>query len=557
MALTLAESAKLSNDMVQRGVIETIIEESPILQVLPFETIEGNSFKYNQENTLGGAAFFAVNATWTEATATFTQKSASLAILGGDADVDNFIQRVRSNIQDQRAVQTQLKAKSVARQFETSFITGDVAVDANAFDGIRKSTAAGQTTEPGVNGGALTLALVDTLVDLVKGGKPHLLMMSKRTRRRLKALLVANTHYIERGESAFGRQVMMYDGIPVEVSDFQPDDETLGTGTALSSIYGIQFSAADGVVGLQNGGLEVIDLGQLESKDAQRALVRLDRPAAGQRHRPAARTQRELEGGWGWVQFCTHPQPRRRMLAQNGAIGAAGRVQLRLVKPSGPPESLFLAEVVRHGFPVASAPPEARRWRARNLQHLLRGLRGVLLARWTRVPTLYGALWLQKIGADPEGVYQYAPMRAPRLVVVDYGLASLRVVTTAGVNYLVDALQNLVEPELLKFHAIGTGVVAEAVGDTTLGTEWGAAEYTGGVRATGSLAEGASANIFRTVGTNTKANAGTSAVTEHGVLSQAALGGGTLLDRSVFAAINLVQNDALQTTFELSFMAGG
>ena len=55
MALTLAEAAEaLSNDLVQRGVIETILEESPILMMLPFETIEGNSFKYNQENTLGG-----------------------------------------------------------------------------------------------------------------------------------------------------------------------------------------------------------------------------------------------------------------------------------------------------------------------------------------------------------------------------------------------------------------------------------------------------------------------------------------------------------------------
>jgi hypothetical protein len=44
MALTLSESAKLSHDMVQRGVIETIVEESPILAMLPFETIEGNSF---------------------------------------------------------------------------------------------------------------------------------------------------------------------------------------------------------------------------------------------------------------------------------------------------------------------------------------------------------------------------------------------------------------------------------------------------------------------------------------------------------------------------------
>ena len=61
MALTLAESAKLSQDMLQRGVIETIIEESPVLERLPFITVEGNSFKYNQENTLPAASFFAVN----------------------------------------------------------------------------------------------------------------------------------------------------------------------------------------------------------------------------------------------------------------------------------------------------------------------------------------------------------------------------------------------------------------------------------------------------------------------------------------------------------------
>jgi hypothetical protein len=41
----LAESAKLSNDMVQRGVIETILEESPMLRMMPFLEVGGNSFK--------------------------------------------------------------------------------------------------------------------------------------------------------------------------------------------------------------------------------------------------------------------------------------------------------------------------------------------------------------------------------------------------------------------------------------------------------------------------------------------------------------------------------
>ena len=274
MAVTLAESAKLSQNMLRRGVIETIIEVSPILQTLPFLDVVGNSYAYNQENTLGGASFFAVNATWTEGTATFTQKTASLAILGGDADVDNFIQRTRSDINDQRAIQTALKAKDVSRKFEDTFITGDVSVDANSFDGLRKLVPAAQKINPGANGGSLTLGLLDQLIDLVKGGKPDMLLMSKRTRRKLKGLLSANTHYIERGENAFGRQVMLYDGIPVEVSDWVPDTETLGTGTALSSIYALRLNEADGLVGLQNGGLEVVDIGQLESKDGTRVRIR-------------------------------------------------------------------------------------------------------------------------------------------------------------------------------------------------------------------------------------------------------------------------------------------
>ena len=69
MPLLLAESAKLSNDLVRRGVIETILEESPMLRVLPFIEVEGNSFKFTQENALGGAAFYGVNGVWSEGAA--------------------------------------------------------------------------------------------------------------------------------------------------------------------------------------------------------------------------------------------------------------------------------------------------------------------------------------------------------------------------------------------------------------------------------------------------------------------------------------------------------
>lgn len=40
MALTLAEGAKLSNDVLLEGVIETAIADSPVLQRMPFIEIE-------------------------------------------------------------------------------------------------------------------------------------------------------------------------------------------------------------------------------------------------------------------------------------------------------------------------------------------------------------------------------------------------------------------------------------------------------------------------------------------------------------------------------------
>lgn len=276
MALLLSEAAKLATDVLQRGVIETILKDSPILQLLPFMAIEGNSYKYTQENTLGQADFYAVNATWSESAATFTQQSASLAILGGDADVDNFVQRTLSNVQDQRAVQVAKKSKAVAHKFEETFVAGNVAVDPNSFNGVKYLiTNADQVVAAGANGAALTLAMVDDLVDRVKGGKPDVLLMSKRSRRKLKSLLAASAHYVERGESSFGRQVMMYDGIPVEVSDFVPDNEVQGSsGAVCSSIYALSFGAEEALCGLQNGGIEAIDVGQLETKDATRVRIR-------------------------------------------------------------------------------------------------------------------------------------------------------------------------------------------------------------------------------------------------------------------------------------------
>lgn len=135
------------------------------------------------------------------------------------------------------------------------------------------------------------------------------------------------------------------------------------------------------------------------------------------------------------------------------------------------------------------------------------------------------------------------------------GIVSRRVVTTAGVGFIVDAWQNILELELMKFHGIGTGGTAEATGDTALVTELTTQYNPDNTRATGSLTEGAGANVFRSVGTNTVDAA--AAITEHGLFSQAAVAGGVLWDRSLFSVVNLANGDSLQSTYDATLTAGG
>src|SRR4030043_111491 len=136
MALTLTEAAKLSNDVLLTGVIETIIYDSPVLQMLPFIEIVGNGLTYNRENQAASVNFYDVGDAWAESTPTFTQVTATLKILGGDADVDNFLAATRSNLQDLQAAIVQLKSKAVQQKFDDGFVNGDTAVDTKSFDGI-------------------------------------------------------------------------------------------------------------------------------------------------------------------------------------------------------------------------------------------------------------------------------------------------------------------------------------------------------------------------------------------------------------------------------------
>jgi hypothetical protein len=129
----------------------------------------------------------------------------------------------------------------------------------------------------------------------------------------------------------------------------------------------------------------------------------------------------------------------------------------------------------------------------------------------------------------------------------NYGIVGRRLITTAFVEFLVDNLQaETTEWGDFKYHDSGVGVTGAAIGDTDIETTDGEA------RATGTQTENG-AGVYQSVGTITYTS--TLAITEHGLFSKAT--GTTLMDRHTFAAINVVNTDSIQFTFDYTPSSGG
>lgn len=173
--------------------------------------------------------------------------------------------------------------------------------------------------------------------------------------------------------------------------------------------------------------------------------------------------------------------------------------------------------------------------------------------RWDRVRGLFATKAAQSLGKLLGFGTFTSELRAVHIngrtgTRTDFGVVSRRVVTTAWVNFLVDNLQaETTAFGDLKFHDSGTGSTAAAVGDTDIETTDGEA------RVTGTQTEGASANIYKTVGTITYT--GTKTITEHGIFT--VVTGGTMADRHVFTGIGVDATDQIEFTYEMTYSAGG
>jgi hypothetical protein len=148
---------------------------------------------------------------------------------------------------------------------------------------------------------------------------------------------------------------------------------------------------------------------------------------------------------------------------------------------------------------------------------------------------------------NPMGMMElFKDPRVMNIIMPAFGL-----VVTGGANFLAtDMASGQASPRIssMNFHDSGTGTVAATSTDSGLQTQAGPA-----TRATGTQSNPVT-NQYRSVGTIDYTTG--LAITEWGIFNQSAQGG-TMWDRRVFGAINVVNLDSIQFTYTLTITAGG
>jgi hypothetical protein len=277
-SLSLLEAAKYGSTTLGRGVVSTLIQESPILEMLPFTSITGNALKVSVEDTLPTPAFRDVNESYTRSHGTDTERFFGCSILGGEVFIDNYIVRVQADQISAKARQYSKFAKAMSRVFDKYFFDGTGT--AKDFKGINSliSEGLGQTISAGTNGATLTLDMLDQTFDSLRSqSSPDVLLMNRVNRRKINSLArstYSGVSLIDVGTDSFGRQVNIYNGVPIRIvgddssgTAILGHDETQGNQNASSSIYAMAFGTDENVYGILGlgGSFDVVDFGETEA----------------------------------------------------------------------------------------------------------------------------------------------------------------------------------------------------------------------------------------------------------------------------------------------------
>jgi hypothetical protein len=238
----------LLQTFINRTVQQIHLRELGAAAVLPRKPGMGNG-EYVNRRAPGADAQWVTDLTVPgNLNGAYTQTSFAYKTLLTRGSVTRKLQATGRSYGDILAGEMAGRVGDFSNTFEGGLIVGDIATDANQFDGLitlTQSTASQivlQTTAAA--GDALTLEKLDETIDVVKGSAARqdlIILASYKGRRLLNAALQADQQFNDVVEVAAGFRVRTYDGIPIVTTTQMPDVLTFN-GAKVSAFAGARYN---------------------------------------------------------------------------------------------------------------------------------------------------------------------------------------------------------------------------------------------------------------------------------------------------------------------------
>lgn len=232
MAVTLAQAKLNVQDALQMGVIDEFRKNNWILDHITFDDCVSPTgggatptYAYTRLITQPTAAFRAINSEYAPGEVTRQRYTADIKVFGGSYQIDRVIANMGGIISEVELQQSQ-KIKAAQALFNDTFINGDSATNANAFDGLEKALAGSATEFNGADGTVIDLstsaavtanymAFLDLLDEFLGtlDGTPSCILGNTKLIAKLRACARRASMY-QTTRNDFGEQVESYGNIP-------------------------------------------------------------------------------------------------------------------------------------------------------------------------------------------------------------------------------------------------------------------------------------------------------------------------------------------------------
>ena len=189
-ALNATNGAALIPEIVTAGIQEYLEKKSQLYNIIPKVNWDTQFFAERARTALGSsAAFIDDGATLpTAANSTYVKPTWEIKRVAVRGEVTGFEQSVTRNVTDVLREEIMARSDEMVRKIESVIINGDTGSVALEFDGFFKQ----YTQAVAAGSAALSLNLLDQLLDKPEGGAPTHLVMSRDYGGKLWSLLQAH-----------------------------------------------------------------------------------------------------------------------------------------------------------------------------------------------------------------------------------------------------------------------------------------------------------------------------------------------------------------------------